>query len=210
MVELGHPPGKFAHFIWLDLLKFEGAHYRPFELEEGRRRFYADATGPAEVRMIVTKSEGGEIRFLCKASAEFCVKCETQSKTSGRQRDRKRYRSRAERVPDVPVQSSEKPFVPRKRTDQRRDVKLAAILDQILPQFQKGIETLRSAQKSWPTDRRRWESALRQQGFTDQVDLDAMMSSTSATAAAAKSLATKQKISPRTVQNACYKFKPSN
>lgn len=53
-VQLGHPNDESAVYFWLDLLKQHGV-------------FYKRAAG------------GGEIYRVCDASAEYCVKCETDA-----------------------------------------------------------------------------------------------------------------------------------
>lgn len=98
---------------------------------------------------------------------------------------------------------------PRKSPDQRSSATLTRDMKQLLPRFESGREILRSAQKSHPTDRKSWESALRQAGFVDQSDIDALMSSRNATAATAKVIALKKNLDPRTVQNAFSQSKKS-
>jgi hypothetical protein len=58
-VELGHPGGPAALFFWLDLLRRDSPFFKPFGL-------------------------GGHIYRLCDASAEYCLKCETNAKAAAR------------------------------------------------------------------------------------------------------------------------------
>lgn len=61
-VELGHPGGPSALFYWLDLLRRDSPYYTPF--------------GP-----------GGKIERVCDASADYCLKLETDAKAAGRLRE---------------------------------------------------------------------------------------------------------------------------
>ena len=65
-VRLGHPGGPTALFFWLDLLKAESPYYR------------GGIQGTSQIGDKVTHSESGVIEFVCKASADYCLKCETQ------------------------------------------------------------------------------------------------------------------------------------
>lgn len=64
-VELGHPGGEEALFFWLDLLRRDSPFFKPFGV-------------------------GGYIFQVCNASAEYCIKCETDVKAArlGRIEDR--------------------------------------------------------------------------------------------------------------------------
>jgi hypothetical protein len=59
-VELGHLGGASALFFWLDLLRRDSPFYKQW-------------------------SDGGYIYRLCDASAEYCLKCETNAKAAARQ-----------------------------------------------------------------------------------------------------------------------------
>jgi hypothetical protein len=61
-VELGHPAGQSSLFYWLDLLRRDSPYYKPF--------------GP-----------GGKIERVCDASADYCLKLETDAKAAGRLRE---------------------------------------------------------------------------------------------------------------------------
>ena len=62
-VELGHPGGEAAVFAWLDRLRLEGIYVAPF-------------TAGSQI-----------IHRVCDASAEYCLKCETDAKAGARERE---------------------------------------------------------------------------------------------------------------------------
>ena len=62
-VELGHAGGEPAVFAWLDRIRLEGLYVSPF-------------------------LEGQIINRVCDASAEYCLKCETDAKAGARERER--------------------------------------------------------------------------------------------------------------------------
>jgi hypothetical protein len=64
-VRLGQPGGRNAVFFWLDLLRGESPHYRPLNSSQ-------------IVKGKETRWESGTIELVCQASAEYCIKCETQ------------------------------------------------------------------------------------------------------------------------------------
>ena len=79
-VQLGHPGGRNAVFFWLDLLKCESPHYKRCDSSH-------------VVKGKETRWESGTIELVCKASAEFCLKCETRETarfTPTRRRSRRR------------------------------------------------------------------------------------------------------------------------
>lgn len=62
-VELGYPDGEAAVFAWLDRLRLAGLYVKPFV-------------------------EGSQIiHRVCDASAEYCLKCETDVKAAARERE---------------------------------------------------------------------------------------------------------------------------
>jgi hypothetical protein len=63
-VRLAQPGGRNAVFFWLDLLKRESPHYRPVNSSH-------------VVKGKETSWESGTIQLVCMASAEYCIKCET-------------------------------------------------------------------------------------------------------------------------------------
>lgn len=70
---LGDSRGPNAISSWLDRLKAESPHFQPLQSsfkEKGKRWRHW---------------KSGRIEFVCKASAEYCVKCETQEVTGARQ-----------------------------------------------------------------------------------------------------------------------------
>ena len=73
-VRLGHPGGPSALFFWLDLLKTESPYFRG-GLVYGSR----SGDGP------VTETTVGVIEQVCAASADYCLKCETQEMIKTRQ-----------------------------------------------------------------------------------------------------------------------------
>jgi len=64
-VQLGQPGGRNAVFFWLDLLRAESPHYRRINSSH-------------IVKGTETRWESGKIELVCKASADYCIKCETQ------------------------------------------------------------------------------------------------------------------------------------
>jgi hypothetical protein len=71
-VRMGHAAGASAVFFWLDLLKGESPNYHPVNsshIEKGDKE---------------TRWEGGTIECVCEASADYCLKCETQEKGEAR------------------------------------------------------------------------------------------------------------------------------
>jgi hypothetical protein len=66
-VELGHSDESTGLDFWLDLLKTESHHFR----EGGESRSF----GKGEPEVV---SQNGSIKSVCKASSEFCIKCETK------------------------------------------------------------------------------------------------------------------------------------
>lgn len=71
-VRLGHSGGPGAVFTWLDRLKAQSPHYKG-----GITGFWREPKVPKEVR-----TDSGLIELLCLASAEYCLKCETDEKTN--------------------------------------------------------------------------------------------------------------------------------
>lgn len=74
-VRLGHSGGPSAVFAWLDRLKAESPHYKGGITGT----LYEPKVSPKKVR-----TESGLIVLLCLASAEYCLKCETDEKTHTR------------------------------------------------------------------------------------------------------------------------------
>jgi hypothetical protein len=64
-VQLGHPGGGNAVFSWLDRLRGASPHYRPINSSH-------------IVKGKETHWESGRIDSVCRASAEYCLKCETE------------------------------------------------------------------------------------------------------------------------------------
>ena len=72
-LRLGQPGGRNAVFFWLDLLRSESPHYRPINSSH-------------EVKGEETRWERGGIELVCKASADYCIKCETEELKRQRRR----------------------------------------------------------------------------------------------------------------------------
>jgi hypothetical protein len=106
--------------------------------------------------------------------------------------------SLAQNSDKTPKSAERKPTAQKSATDAviRRDV------DGLLPAFEQGMDVARTSKKRWPTERQRWESELRNVGFVTQTDIDALISSKTAKAAAAKVVARRRRISLAAVQNA--------
>lgn len=80
-VRLGHPGGPNAVSSWLNHLKAESPHYVDGGQQRSQKQeFHVDPQGTAEIQDKVTHSKWGKIELLCKASAECCLKCETQER----------------------------------------------------------------------------------------------------------------------------------
>jgi hypothetical protein len=65
-VELGHPSGRSAVVFWLDLLKRDSPNY--------------NRTGSGTSDNGITRDEYGKIDRVCEASAEYCLRLETQDR----------------------------------------------------------------------------------------------------------------------------------
>jgi len=91
---------------------------------------------------------------------------------------------------------------PRKRIEESDDYRLAQAVHLLLPSCRNALTMRRSAQAQWPTDRKKWESVLRQAGFTAQADIDVFISSRTPSGAAAKMVSDKESVSLHRVQNA--------
>jgi hypothetical protein len=105
-------------------------------------------------------------------------------------------------IPKIPHKS-------RKRDDQRKNYQLARAVHELLPKCAEGLQLRRDAQARWPTERTRWESALRQAGFTAQTDVDALISSKTAAGAAQRIVAHRKGLNFRRVRNAYSACKES-
>lgn len=68
-VELGHHGGRSAVVFWLDLLKHESPNYK--------------VTGSGSSDNGVTRNEHGKIKRVCEASADYCLRLETQGIAKG-------------------------------------------------------------------------------------------------------------------------------
>jgi hypothetical protein len=149
-------------------------------------------------RVTVVRLFENRLRELRDRAADRCSDTTSDPSRNGRT-DR----------PNASEQSEQKkpPSRRRKTAQQRRGAMLARGVEQLRPKFQKAVEILRAARKNWPTDRNRWESELRKEGITTQVYIDALLSSRTATAAAAKAIARLNNLDPRTVQNAVSRSK---
>lgn len=73
-VRLGHPGGPAAVFAWLDRLKAESPRYKG-----GILGSWSEPRVSKEIR-----TESGLIELLCLASAEYCLKCEIDERTTTR------------------------------------------------------------------------------------------------------------------------------
>jgi hypothetical protein len=65
-VELGHPGGRSGVLFWLDLLKRESPNYK--------------GTGSGSGDKGLTRTEHGKIVRVCEASADYCLRLETQDR----------------------------------------------------------------------------------------------------------------------------------
>ncbi len=92
-VQLGQPGGRNAVFFWLDLLRNESPHYQPI------------ASSRIE-KEEETRWESGRIELVCKASAEYCIKCETQELERER-RSRKRRAFAGRKSSEEPASTQE-------------------------------------------------------------------------------------------------------
>lgn len=82
------------------------------------------------------------------------------------------------------------------------DYKLAEKVRGLLSKCEEGLSAFREARDEWPADRSKWESAIRQVGFTVQSDINAVISSKTAAGVAQRIVASREDLSPRRVQNA--------
>jgi hypothetical protein len=98
---------------------------------------------------------------------------------------------------------------PRKIVQETSEYKLARAVDGILPKCQEAIQARRASQKSWPADKRRWESEIRKVGFTAQPEIDILIRSRTPAVAAANIIATRKGLIPKSVQNAWSAHKKS-
>jgi len=80
-LRLGVPPGRDPVFSWLDRLKKESPRYKPFHSNRKRRKSELDSDEMCSLEYEITQSEDGPIEFLCIASAEYCVRCDSQEQT---------------------------------------------------------------------------------------------------------------------------------
>jgi hypothetical protein len=91
---------------------------------------------------------------------------------------------------------------PRKSREQRENYRLTKAVRGLLPKCLEGLQIRRRAQAEWPTERVRWESALRKAGFTAQADIDALIASKTAAGAAQRIVAKRTGLTFRGVRNA--------
>jgi hypothetical protein len=78
-LRLGVPPGGDQLFFWLDRLKKESPRYKRLDGTIDRRKSELDSDEMCSLERDFSHSEGGIIELLCKASAEYCIRCSTQA-----------------------------------------------------------------------------------------------------------------------------------
>jgi hypothetical protein len=98
---------------------------------------------------------------------------------------------------------------PRKKLEQTTQYKWARAAHDILAKCKEAIQARWVSQKSWPADRKQWESQIRKVGFTVQTEIDILIASRTAASAAANIVATRFSRSPKSVQNAYSAHKKS-
>jgi hypothetical protein len=79
-LRLGLPADEDPVRFWLNRLKKESPHFKLLEGSSSRRRSELDSDEMCSLEMEISHSEGGVIELLCKASEEYCVKCDTEEK----------------------------------------------------------------------------------------------------------------------------------
>jgi uncharacterized coiled-coil protein SlyX len=77
-VRLGFPAETDPVVSWLNLLKKESPHYKPLNTTGRRRKSELDTEEMCSWEYEISHLEGGSIDLLCRASAEYCVRCDTQ------------------------------------------------------------------------------------------------------------------------------------
>lgn len=77
-LRLGAPAGKEPMWFWLDLLKKESGYFRPLNGSSNRRRSELDSDTLCSLEREIKVSDGGVIELPCRASAEYCIRCDTQ------------------------------------------------------------------------------------------------------------------------------------
>jgi hypothetical protein len=98
---------------------------------------------------------------------------------------------------------------PRKKLEQTTQYKWARAVYDILAKCQEAIQVRRASQKSWPANKKHWESEIRKVGFTTQTEIDILIKSRTGASAAANIVATHTGRSPKSVQNAWSAHKKS-
>lgn len=99
---------------------------------------------------------------------------------------------------------------PRKAVERTQDFLLSSRVNDLAPKCYEALAARRLAERQWPGDRRRSESAIRQEGFVNQADIDALMQARTAAGAAQRIVASRERLNIRTVQNACSAARKSS
>jgi hypothetical protein len=77
-VRSGCQPDRNGLNFWLDLLRQESPRYKSWEGKRIGRQFEVNPEGAAQVVLKERSEDSGTIEFVCRASAEYCEKCEIE------------------------------------------------------------------------------------------------------------------------------------